>query len=101
MRGFLTRAWVVIFRLGLTLFVIGLLAGTGYAFFAAGEQEELRILSARLEKVRLEVEQLKRQNRRYKLLILNMGKSEQLQEKLAREDSGLVKEGEILYLFPE
>ena len=95
------RIWTGFRQLALTFLVLGLLAGTGYAFLFQGELDEVRTLETRLERMTREIEEQNRRNRRLKLLIGQLRNSNQLLEKVAREDAGLIKTGEILYLFPE
>ena len=95
------RIWTGFRQLALTFLVLGLLEGTGYAFLFQGELDEVRTLETRLERMTREIEEQNRRNRRLKLLIGQLRNSNQLLEKVAREDAGLIKTGEILYLFPE
>jgi cell division protein FtsB len=97
----LSKIWTGFRRLALTFLVFGLLAGTGYAFLFQGEHEEVRILETRLARMTRDIDEENRRIRRLKLLIGQLRNSNQLLEKVAREDAGLIKDGEILYLFPE
>jgi len=82
------------------LFVVGLVGGSAYAAVVSGNQEEAGIIEGKLDRTQLEVERLKRENRRLKSLIMNLKDSDDLVEKIAREDAGMIRPGEILYLFP-
>jgi len=84
----------------MTLVVVALLAGTGYAFLVAENYKETSIQEARLDRISLDIDRLTRENRRLKLLIMNIKESDDLIEKIAREDAGLIKQGELLYIFP-
>jgi len=101
MREFLQKASSVVRRFSLTVLVLGLLAGTGYAFLSGKDHHEALLLDTKLERVNLEIERVRRENRRLRLLIMNMHNSDELVDKIAREDAGLIKEGELLYLFPK
>lgn len=100
MRRFLATAWRTIKGFSLTILVCALLAATGYAFVVEGEQREITTLEQRLMRLQRDVELAQQKNRRLKARIGRMHKSDELAEKIAREDSGLIKEGEILYIFP-
>lgn len=100
MRAFLQRLWITIKSISLTVMVFTLLAGAGYAFLVAGNRQEATVQQNKLDRVRLDIDRLERENRRLKLLIMNLRESDELVEKIAREDAGLIKEGEIQYLFP-
>jgi cell division protein FtsB len=100
-RAFLQAAWKTVKGLFLTVVVCALIAGTGYAFLVEGDQHEIATLQTRLDHVRRDVDEAQRENRRLKALITRMKSSDELVEKIAREDAGLIKEGEILYVFPD
>ncbi len=100
MRGFFKTTWRTFKGLSLTLLVCALLVATGYAFVVEGEQRQISSMAQRLDRLQREVERARQKNRRLKALIGRMQKSDELAEKIAREDSGLIKEGEILYIFP-
>jgi len=100
MRELLHKSWTTFKTLALTLVVLGLLGATGYAFLLQGRHHEMTTLQTKLERVNLEVEAMRRDNRRLRLLIGSLNDSDELAEKIAREDAGLIKDGEILYIFP-
>lgn len=83
----------------IALVAVAVAAGV-YSTATSPKIQEAELLQSRLERTALDVDRLKRDNRRLKLLILNMSDSRSLAEKVAREDAGMIKEGEILYLFP-
>ena len=78
-----------------------LLGGSAYATLTSSARDEAMILEQRLEHTRHEIKRLKAENRRLHLLIMNMDRSDQIVEKIAREDAGLVRKGELLFVFPE
>jgi cell division protein FtsB len=100
MRSFFSATWRTFKGLSLTLLVCALLVATGYAFVVEGEQRQISSMAERLDRLQRDVERAKQKNRRLKALIGRMQTSDELAEKIAREDSGLIKEGEILYIFP-
>jgi cell division protein FtsB len=100
MRGFFSATWRTFKGLSLTLLVCALLVATGYAFVVEGEQHQISNMAERLDRLQRDVERARQKNRRLKALIGRIRKSDELAEKIAREDSGLIKEGEILYIFP-
>lgn len=96
----LDTAWGVARKLIATVVAVGAL---GYAIYGTATSEKIaqaERLEAKLVKTMTEVDRLRRSNRRLQLLILNMAESPALAEKVAREDGGMIKEGEILYIFP-
>jgi cell division protein FtsB len=100
MRQFFTTAWQTIKGLSLTVLVCALLAATGYTFVVEGEQKEISTLQDRFTRLERDVELARQKRRDLKARIGRMQHSNDLAEKIAREDSGLIKEGEILYIFP-
>lgn len=100
MRRFFSATWRTVKGLSLTLLVCALLVSTAYAFVVEGEQRQISTMADRLDRIQREVERARQKNRHLKALIIRMQKSHGLAEKIAREDSGLIKEGEILYIFP-
>jgi len=97
---FIHAAWVGARKVLAVVVVVGLLGGAVYSTATSPKIEETRQLQAKLERTLLDVDRLQRDNRRLKLLILNMKESPDLAEKVAREDAGLIREGEIIYIFP-
>jgi len=100
MADFFYRLWESTRKVLTVLFVLGLVGGGAYAAVVSGNQEDVAIIEGKLDHTRLEVERLKRENRRLKSLIMNLKDSDDLVEKIAREDAGMIRPGEILYLFP-
>lgn len=86
----------------LLTFVVVLLAmaGAAYATITSDTHDEIEHLQQRLDRNQLDIHRLKRENRHLRLLIMNVGTSDSLIEKIAREDAGLIKQGDLLYVFP-
>lgn len=97
----LAEAWHMARSLFLTITALGLLAAAGYLFLFAGDNRETAVLESRLEKTSLAVRQARFENTRLKLFITRLKESNSLDERIAREDANLLKENEILYIFPD
>lgn len=100
MADLLYKLWESTRKVLTALFVVGLVGGSAYAAVVFGNQKEVGIIEGKLDHTQLEIERLKRENRRLKSLIMNLKDSDDLVEKIAREDAGMIRPGEILYLFP-
>lgn len=100
MGDLLHKLWNTFKGVALTLAVLALLGAAGYSFLLQGRHRDLTLLETKVERVNLEVEAMRRDNSRLRLLIASLRESDDLAEKIAREDAGLIKEGEILYIFP-
>jgi cell division protein FtsB len=92
--------WETFKGMALTAAVLVLLGAAGYSFLLQGRHRDMTLLDTKVERVSLEVEAMRNDNRRLRLLITSLRDSDDLTEKIAREDSGLIKNGEILYIFP-
>lgn len=70
-------------------------------WFAEGSLQEQAELKQRLALIELENARLEEKNNELLEEIVSLKTSNELIEERAREDLGLIKQGETLYLFPE
>lgn len=92
--------WQSARKLITVLVVVGALGAGGYAAITSDTHDKIAVLQQKLDRNNLEIDRLKRGNRHLRLLITNVSTSDSLVEKIAREDAGLIKQGELLYIFP-
>ncbi|MGH9456038.1 MAG: FtsB family cell division protein [Thermoanaerobaculia bacterium] len=62
---------------------------------------ELRTARARVHTLRQEIEQLERENARLRSEVESLEQSDFAVERIAREDLGMAKEGEVVYMLPK
>lgn len=70
-------------------------------WFAEGSLQEQAELKRRLALLEIENARLEEQNNKLLEEIVSLKTSNELIEERAREDLGLIKQGETLYLFPD
>ena len=70
-------------------------------WFAEGSLRDLAMLEQRLQTMQSQNEALQAENAKLLDEIVPLKTSNELIEERARQDLGLIKQGEILYLFPD
>jgi cell division protein FtsB len=70
-------------------------------WFAEGSLRDLAMLEQRLQMMQSQNEALQAENAKLLDEIVSLKTSNELIEERARQDLGLIKQGEVLYLFPD
>jgi cell division protein FtsB len=70
-------------------------------WFAEGSLRDLAMLEQRLQAMQSQNEALQAENAKLLDEIVSLKTSNELIEERARQDLGLIKQGEVLYLFPD
>ncbi|MBI4209860.1 MAG: septum formation initiator family protein [Deltaproteobacteria bacterium] len=77
------------------------LAGLGYATWGERGMRDLFILKRHLRHIEERNQQIRVANRELTAEVDLLRKSERFIEKVAREELGMVKDGELIFVFPE
>ena len=81
------------------ILIVALILAVGYMF--ASEISQLSILRKENERIRIKIDQLEVANKELRKKIEAIKNDERYIEKLAREELGMIKEGEKVYRFAE
>jgi cell division protein FtsL len=81
------------------ILIVSLILAVGYMFIS--EISQLSTLRKENERIRIKVDQLKVANKELRKKIEAIKNDERYIEKLAREELGMIKEGEKVYRFAE
>jgi len=81
------------------ILIVALILAVGYMFIS--EISQLSTLRKENERIRIKVDQLKVANKELRKKIEAIKNDERYIEKLAREELGMIKEGEKVYRFAE
>jgi len=76
------------------------LAGIGSLFVTGRATSELQQSRKRVESLNAEIRQLEKENARLRAEIDSVKKSTYAVERIAREDLGMSRKGEVIYLLP-
>jgi len=94
------RAAQAIRRLAVVLVALFALGGIASLFVTGRATSELQQSRKRVETLRSEIRQLEKENARLRGEIDSVKKSTYAVERIAREDLGMSRKGEVIYLLP-
>jgi len=94
------RATQAIRRIALILVAILALGGVASLFVTGRATSELQQSRKRVESLNAEIRQLEKENARLRGEIDSVKKSTYAVERIAREELGMSKHGEVIYLLP-
>jgi cell division protein FtsL len=94
------RAALAIRRVAVILVALLILGGIASLFVTGRATSELQQSRKRVESLQAEIQQLQQQNARLRADIDSVKKSTYAVERIAREDLGMSKRGEVIYLLP-
>ena len=94
------RATQAIRRIAVTLVAILVLGGIASLFVTGRATSELQQSRKRVESLNAEIKQLENENARLHAEIDSVKKSTYAVERIAREDLGMSRKGEVIYLLP-
>ena len=81
------------------LLAIGALFLAVFSLVASSQNERLKAIQEKLSRTLEMVEKLKEQNRLLEMRILDLRTGNTMAEKILREELGLIKQDEVLYIF--
>jgi Septum formation initiator len=93
------RATQAIRRIAVTLVALMALGGVASLFFTGRATSELQQSRKRVESLRADIRQLEKENTRLRADIDSVKKSTYAVERIAREDLGMSRKGEVIYLL--
>jgi cell division protein FtsL len=94
------RAAQAIRRIAVILVALLILGGIASLFVTGRATSELQQSRKRVETLNAEIQQLQKENARLRADIESVKKSTYAVERIAREDLGMSKRGEVIYLLP-
>jgi cell division protein FtsL len=94
------RAAQAIRRIAVILVALLIIGGIASLFVTGRATSELQQSRKRVESLHAEIRQLKLENARLRAEIDSVKKSTYAVERIAREDLGMSKRGELIYLLP-
>jgi cell division protein FtsL len=94
------RAAQAIRRIAVILVALLILGGIASLFVTGRATSELQQSRKRIESLHAEIHQLEQENARLRAEIDSVKKSTYAVERIAREDLGMSKRGELIYLLP-
>jgi cell division protein FtsL len=94
------RAAQVIRRIAVILVAVLILGGIASLFVTGRATSELQQSRKRVESLNAEINQLEKENARLHAEIDSVKKSTYAVERIAREDLGMSRKGEVIYLLP-
>ena len=94
------RAAQAIRRVAVILVALLILGGIASLFVTGRATSELQQSRKRVESLQTEIRQLQQENARLRADIDSVKKSTYAVERIAREDLGMSKRGEVIYLLP-
>jgi cell division protein FtsB len=94
------RATQAIRRIAVILVAILALGGIASLFVTGRATSELQQSRMRMESLNAEIRQLEKENARLRAEIDSVKKSTYAVERIAREELGMSKRGEVIYLLP-
>ena len=94
------RATQAIRRIAVILVAILILGGIASLFVTGRATSELQQSRKRVESLNAEIRQLEKENTRLRAEIDSVKKSTYAVERIAREELGMSKHGEVIYLLP-
>jgi cell division protein FtsL len=94
------RATQAIRRIAVMLVAILIVAGIASLFVTGRATSELQQSRKRVESLNAEIRQLQKENARLRAEIDSVKKSTFAVERIAREDLGMSRKGEVIYLLP-
>jgi cell division protein FtsL len=94
------RAAQAIRRIAVILVALLILGGVASLFVTGRATSELQQSRKRVEALHAEIQQLEKENARLRAEIDSVKKSTYAVERIAREDLGMSKRGEVIYLLP-
>ena len=94
------RAAQTIRRIAVFLVALLILGGIASLFVTGRATSELQQSRKRVESLHAEIRQLERENAKLRAEIDSVKKSTYAVERIAREDLGMSKRGEVIYLLP-
>jgi cell division protein FtsB len=95
------RAAQAIRRIAVVIVVLFAMAGVASLFVTGRATSELQQTRKRVESLRTEIHQLEKENARLRGEIESVKKSTFAVERIAREDLGMSRKGEVIYLLPQ
>jgi cell division protein FtsL len=87
-------------RIAAIVVAVLVLGGIGSLFVTGRATSELQQSRKRVESLNAEIRQLEKENTRLRAEIDSVKKSTYAVERIAREDLGMSKRGEVIYLLP-
>jgi cell division protein FtsB len=94
------RAAQAIRRIAVILVALLILGGIASLFVTGRATSELQQSRKRVESLHTEIQQLQQENARLRAEIDSVRNSTYAVERIAREDLGMSKRGEVIYLLP-
>jgi cell division protein FtsL len=94
------RATQAIRRIAVVLVALFALGGIASLFVTGRATSELQQSRKRVDSLRTEIRQLEKENARLRAEIDSVKKSTYAVERIAREDLGMSRKGEVIYLLP-
>ena len=94
------RAAHAIRRIAVMLVAVLALGGVASLFLTGRATSELQLSRKRVESLSAEIRQIEKQNARLRADIDSVRKSTYAVERIAREDLGMSRKGEVIYLLP-
>jgi cell division protein FtsL len=94
------RATQAIRRIAVILVALLILGGIASLFVTGRATSELQQSRKRVESLHVEIQQLQQENARLRAEIDSVRNSTYAVERIAREDLGMSKRGEVIYLLP-
>lgn len=94
------RAAQAIRRIAVILVAVLVLGGIASLFVTGRATSELQQSRKRVESLNAEIRQLENENARLRAEIDSVKKSTYAVERIAREDLGMSRKGEVIYLLP-
>jgi cell division protein FtsL len=94
------RAAQAIRRVAVILVALLILGGVASLFVTGRATSELQLSRKRVETLHTEIQRLEKENARLRAEIDSVKRSTYAVERIAREDLGMSKRGEVIYLLP-